>query len=308
MDETAPTRPWVAADELYPWSPITARPALRWPGGRPVAFAVIVLLEYAGPGASTAPIRPAGASSLRMAPNLLFRSHREYGHRVGVFRLLDALAEFGVPACIAIDAQTAQRYPFVVECCRDQGAEFVAHGIAVDQPITARMTRQEESDYIRLTRDTLRDATGSQPSGWFGAEQSGSPITALLLDELDFGYVCDWPNDEQPYRMHTPRGLVALPTAHSLDDVVCVWGRATAPSHYTRSVAAACEVMAHDGAGSGRVLVLVVRPWLSGRPHQIDAFRAALREVRDSGSAWLAGAGQIAAVARGQILGAADRH
>jgi hypothetical protein len=107
--------------------------------------------------------------------------------------------------------------------------------------------------------------------------------------------------------MNTPRRLVALPTEHALDDVVCVWGRATVPADYPQAVGRALDVLARDGArGGGRTLVLVLRPWLTGRPHQIDAFRAALRRVRDSGVAWMAGAGQIAASARAQLIPAAD--
>jgi hypothetical protein len=46
------------------------------------------------------------------------------------------------------------------------------------------------------------------------------------LAEAGIRYVCDWVNDEQPYRMHAPgRELFALPLTLELDDVHALWER-----------------------------------------------------------------------------------
>lgn len=285
--------------DLYAWSPIGERPPLRWPGERPVALAVVVLVEHVG---VDSPATVPGASSLRVPPNLLFRSHREYGHRVGIFRLLAALHESGVPVSVAIDAESARRYPYVLESCAAAGAEFLAHGRQVDLPVSAAMTEGEELAYLTTTRDVVAARTGGPIAGWFGPEQSESTRTPWLLDRLGFRYVCDWPNDEQPYLMRTPSRLVSVPTSVPLDDVVCLWGRPTAPSAYTTAVAEAFDVLARDGADNARALVLVVRPWLSGRPFQIEAFSQAVHYVCNSGAAWPATVGEIAEAARAQLV------
>jgi allantoinase len=271
---------------------------LRWRGGLPVAVAVVILLEHVG---DAAPASVPGASSLRIPPNLLLRSHREYGHRVGIFRLLAALQEYAVPASVAVDVGAASRYPFVIECCAEQGAEFLAHGLQVDQPLSSTMSADDEVAYLRTARDQVADLTGAPVAGWYGPEQSESAHTPMLLDRLGFRYVCDWPNDEQPYLMNTPGRLVSVPTNLPLDDVTCLWGHATAPTAYTNAVTASFDVLAADGARNARSMVLVVRPWLSGRAFQIDAFEAAIRHIASSGEAWLATAGEIAEAARSQL-------
>jgi len=288
----------VDRSDLYPWSPIVERPALSWPGGRPVAVGVVILVEYAGVSPS---VSAPGASSLRVPPNLLFRSHREYGHRVGIFRILDAMSQYGLPVSVAVDGESARRYPFVLDSCAEHGAEFVAHGMQVDQALTSALGEDDEPACIVTARDVLTARTGVPVAGWFGPEQSESTRTPRLLDELGFRYVCDWPNDEQPHLMRTPNRIVSVPTTLPLDDVVCLWGRATAPTAYTDAIVASFDVLAGDGLRNARSMVLVVRPWLTGRAFQIDAFEAAMRYIAGGGAAWPATLGEIAEVARAQL-------
>jgi allantoinase len=262
--------------------------------------AVVVLVEHADfEDDQDRVLRLPGAAAVRVHPNLLFRSHREYGHRVGVFRVLAALEERGIPATVAIDASSARRYPYLVGYCLDQGAEFVAHGVAATRPISSRMSEDEERAYVAEARDTIAAAVGGPVRGWLGVEQSASPRTPSILDDAGFGYVLDWPNDEQPYRMTTPRGLVSVPTCLPLDDAVAVLGPPDPPSHYTDLVTTAFDTLARDGqSGAARCLVLVVRPWLTGRPYQIRAFAKALDHLAGSDQAWLTTPGRIAAAFR----------
>ena len=94
--------------------------------------------------------------------------HREYGHRVGIFRLLDVLEKHGVKATIAMDALTAEHYPYLVRHCLDRGCEIIGHGISVSRMITGNMSESEEREYIQTSLDMLNQATGTAPQGWFG--------------------------------------------------------------------------------------------------------------------------------------------
>jgi allantoinase len=294
----------IDASQFYPWSPMRTRAALQWPGHRPVAVAVVLLLEHADGTQAEGSVRLPGASSLRVAPNLLFRSYREYGYRVGIFRMLDELRDLGVPLSVAIDAEAARRYPFVLECCAELDAEFLAHGVQADLTISSALSESAELDLLSTARDVVATRTGRNVTGWFSPEQSESAMTVMLLDRLAFDYVCDWPNDEQPYLLSTPRRIVSIPTTYPLDDAVLVWPHLDRPENYTDAVTTAFDVLVGDSRrdGRGRTLVLVVRPWVSGRAYQIDAFVQALGHISDSGAAWLTTTGAIAASARNQLL------
>ena len=100
------------------------------------------------------------------------------------------------------------------------------HGKALTQVITSNMTEEQERDYIKSALDTVESATGSRPRGWWGAESGESTRTPAILAEEGVNYVCDWPNDEQPYPMKVPHGsMYSLPTMIEFDDVYAHWNR-----------------------------------------------------------------------------------
>jgi peptidoglycan/xylan/chitin deacetylase (PgdA/CDA1 family) len=139
--------------EHYDWSPLNARRApLRWPENARVALCVIVTLEHLEwsrpPGSFQLPTL-AGGYGPGPFPDVTGWSHREYGHRVGIFRVLDVLARHGVTPTIAMDVLTAEHYPFLVRHCLGRGAEIMAHGISVSRMITSRMSDEEEREYIQ---------------------------------------------------------------------------------------------------------------------------------------------------------------
>jgi hypothetical protein len=200
----------------YRFSALPTRPRLAWPGGAPVALAVMILVEHVelDPPTGWPQIALPGVDARSPMGKV---SLREYGHRVGIYRLLDELAARNVTPSVAIDAMAAERYPTLVADCASRGAEFVAHGIAATRPITNAMPENVEQAYLAGTLERIEAATGTRPTGWLSVEQSESERTPRLLGELGIDYVCDWPNDDQPYLMNTPNQLVSVPTTYALD-------------------------------------------------------------------------------------------
>lgn len=289
----------------YPWSPLPSRPPLRWPGGEPLAVGVVVLLEYVElepPEGSVTSATLAGGLGPRPHPNYALLSHREYGHRVGIFRVLDALAATGVPASVAVDARTAEEYPWLVEHCLDRGAEIVAHGISVSRIISSAMDEDAERVYIAESLDRLQAATGTRPEGWLGPEYGESERTPALLAEAGVRYVLDWCNDEQPYEMSVPDGrLTAVPTMVEYDDAFALWTRRMTPDSWASMVQEGSDRLRIDGATSARSLVFAVRPWLIGQPFRIGALERALAAITRAGDVWAATTGDLAAAATAAV-------
>ena len=165
----------------YDWSPFNSqRPALRWPEEARVAICVIVDLEHMEwsppEGAQQNPALSGGYGASPF-PDVTRWSHREYGHRVGIFRLLDRLQSYGIKVTVAMDTLTAQHYPFLVRHCLDRGCEIIGHGISVSRLITSNMSADEEAAYIQTSIQDLTAATGLAPQGWLGPEFSESART-----------------------------------------------------------------------------------------------------------------------------------
>ncbi len=281
----------------YDWSPIYKRESLQWPENARIALCVIVNLEHREwdpPADSYQSPTFAGGLGPRPFPDYATFSHREYGHRVGIFRVLDVLDRHGIKPTIAMDAMTAENYPYLVRHCQDRGYEFIGHGISVNRMITSNMSEQEERQYIKDSIETLSRATGAAPAGWFGPEYGESARTPQLLAEAGIRYLCDWANDEQPYPMTTTQGeLMALPIHLALDDVNAMWDRRVDIDRYNKLLKEAFDVMYREGDQIRRLMVLNLHPWLIGQPSRIAVLDDALGDMMHRQGVWAATGSEI---------------
>ena len=282
--------------EHYDWSPFIKRGILRWPGNARVALCVIVNLEHRewNPPEGSYTVALSGGLGPRPFPDYAGLTHREYGHRVGIFRVLDVLEKHGIKPTIAMDALTAENYPYLVRHCLERGCEIIGHGISVSRLITSNMSEQEEREYIQTSVEAVKRATGSAPVGWLGPEYGESPRTPQLLAKAGIRYVCDWANDEQPYPMKTPEGeLFALPIMLELDDVHALWDRRVNIDRYGELLKECFDTLYRDGAQNGRLLALNLHPWLIGQPFRIGYLDDALGHMMRRQGVWAASGSEI---------------
>ena len=277
----------------YEWRPIVDRERLRWPESARVALAAIVVLDQLDFLPPEGSVQPPGQYH-RPLPEYWAYTHRQYGLRVGVFRVLEALARHGFTPTVALDALTARHYPWLVRHCVDRGCEIMGHGIAASRMITSRMTEEEERRYIRESLDAVARVAGTRPQGWLGPEGGESERTPRLLAEAGIRYVCDWANDEQPYPMRTPAGeLFALPLVLDLDDQFALRDRRFPVDGYVRTVKQAFNRIYRDSAETGRLFVLTIHPYLMGQPFRARYLDDALRHLRRRKRVWSASASDI---------------
>ena len=283
--------------EHYDWSPISTRDILRWPEEAPLALVVVVNLEHMewdAPDGSYQAANLAGGSTARPFPDYARISHREYGHRVGIFRVLNVLQKYSITPTLAVDALTAQHYPYLMNYCMNRGVEFMAHGISVSQMITSNMSADQELKYIQETMAAIKIATGAYPVGWLGPEYGESERTPQLLAKSNIKYVCDWANDEQPYPLKSPDGeLTALPIMLELDDVIAMAHRRVNVDRYANMLTESCDVLYENGSDNGRLLVLNLHPWLIGQPFRINYLDEALSTIMNKPLIWAATGSEV---------------
>ncbi|HEU0020293.1 MAG TPA: polysaccharide deacetylase family protein [Dehalococcoidia bacterium] len=283
----------------YDWSPLDQhRGILRWPNSARVAVCVIVTLEHMewSPPSGTYqnPVLSGGYGASPF-PDVTRWSHREYGHRVGIFRLLDLLYQHGLKPTVAMDVLTAQNYPFLVRHCQNLGCEIIGHGMSVSRIITSNMSEPEEWQYIEASVKGLTEATGASPRGWLGPEYGESVNTPRLLEKAGIQYVCDWTNDEQPFPMKTPEGkLLALPVMLPLDDVNALWDRRVTIGRYVEMWKESFDTVWREGEANGRLMVINLRPWLTGQPFRVRYLDRGLEYMMGHQGVWAATGSEIA--------------
>ena len=293
----APARRETGSDHPhFAWNPLPARAPLRWPGGRGLAVVPLINLEVVEDPlpAGWPQISSVGGGLVRDFPNISRVSTREYGHRVGIFRIVEALRVRGIRPTVAIDVLSAERYPQLVDALRAAGGEFVAHGIAATRPITSAMSLADERDYIAETLERLQ-ACGIVPTGWFGPEYGESTRTPQLLGEAGLHYLCDWANDEQPYAMTTPGSLVAMPLWADFDDQTVLINRMCNLDMFEDHFIKALDQLDGDARTTARLFHYCVRPWVSGTSARIAMFERVLDHAIALDQAWTPTAAAVVA-------------
>jgi len=279
-------------------SMIVRRPPLAWPGGHRAAFSVVVCAEYyelQPPADAFVPPNVPGGFGRAPYPDVRAFSQREYGNRVGIFRVMEALDKHRIRPTAAADAVICTQYPYLIEQFQKRNWEIAGHGYSLTRVISNRMSEEQERNYIRASLDAVEKACGTRPNGWHGPEYGESERTPALLAEFGVKYVLDWPNDEQPYLMSTPSGsIVSIPMALELDDVITHYHRRIGLARWRQAVAEALDQLLADGDAGGRQLVLALHPWLIGHPHRIGYFEDVLADAASRKDLWITTTGEIA--------------
>lgn len=282
--------------DYWDWSPIVSRPRLEWPGGRRVAVCLLVDLghyDWKPPEGAFDPPTHTPPHSMNPYPDYVTVTHREYGHRVGIFRMMEVFDRHGIRATVPMDAHTADHYPTLVDECLRRDWEIIGHGLSQRQAISSRMSEAEERAYIERSIAALRAATGRAPAGWLGPEHSQSTRTPALLAEMGIRYCCDFPNDEQPYPVHTPTGeLFALPCMIEIGDTMGHFNRKLPLPRWVKMVRETYDVMYEDAAESGLLLAFRLHPWCVGQPYRIRHLEEIIAHLVDGG-AWIATGSEI---------------
>lgn len=284
---------------LYPWSNLFERPPLTWSSGKPVAVAVVISLEWFPIVPNDQPFRAPGHMQTAY-PDYRHYTAREYGTRVGIFRLLDAFAKVGARASIATNAAIVERYPALVEHIVAAGHEIVAHSTDMNATIATGLPEDEERAVIAGTLDRIERGTGVRPAGWMSIARSQSSNTPRLLAEAGLRYMCDWVNDDLPFEIGTAAGpILNVPINHELSDRQIITVQQQSADSYAEQMQDAYQWLAGEaGRFGGRMLPLHVTPYIMGLPYRIDAFERLLGWLAAQPDAGFATTGEIAGAAR----------
>jgi peptidoglycan/xylan/chitin deacetylase (PgdA/CDA1 family) len=295
---TYPRRAHGMDHDLYQWSNLFDRVPMAWPGGASLAATVVISLEWFPIIPSDKPFRAPGHMQTAY-PDFRHYTAREYGTRVGIYRILDSLAACGIRASVATNSVLAERYPSLLRDIVAAGHEVVAHATDMNATIATGVAEDDERAIIRTSLDTLERTTGVRPSGWLSIARSQSWNTPRLLAEEGVRYMLDWVNDELPYRMTTASGdIVNVPLNHELSDrQIITTQQHSAESYRTQIEDAADWLIAEAQNHGGRMLPLHITPYIMGLPYRIGALDMLLKGLSERRDLAFLTAGDIAACA-----------
>ena len=277
----------------YDYAPITRRPVYDWPNGRRLAVYFGLNLEHfafgEGLGAELAPGGP--------HPDVLNYAWRDYGNRVGVWRMLELFDQLALPATVLLNSSLYDYCPEVVAAFRARGDEIAGHG----RSNAERQSVLDESGEATLIAETTAAITrheGRAPAGWLSPWIAESHVTPDLLAESGYRYTLNWCHDDQPGWMRTRNGasLLSVPYPQEINDIPAIIARRIEAADFADMIVDNFEEMRVQAAQQPLVMGIALHPYIVGQPFRLRQLRRALAHIaaaRDD--IWLCRAGEIAA-------------
>jgi peptidoglycan/xylan/chitin deacetylase (PgdA/CDA1 family) len=275
----------------YDYSPWQGRTPYAWPGERKLAVYLGVNLEHfafgEGLGAELAPGGP--------QPDVLNFAWRDYGNRVGAWRLLETLDELALPATVLLNSAMYDYAPELLAAHRARGDEFAGHG-RTNSERQSTLPEEEERRLIAESTAAIALREGKPPRGWLSPWIAESRVTPDLLVEAGYTYTMNWCADDAPVWMRTRGGpLLAMPYPQEANDIPSIVGRKDSAEEF-------CRILQDDFAerlrqtrdGLPQVMGIALHPYIIGQPHRMRLLRRALAEIaRHRGEVWITTAGAI---------------
>jgi len=267
--------------DRYDFVPLPERPDYSWPDGKRLAFMVTTNVEWfafnAGLGHD-----PAKTNEPQTHRNY---SWRDYGNRVGIWRLFDLLDELALPAAHNTNSLVYRYAPQITDAIRRRGDEIVAHGRTNAENLRGLWLPDEER-VIREVTDTICSHEGKPPRGWMGAGAYETSHTPDMLSALGYRYLMDWPMDDQPVWMRTKSGpLLSVPYPIETDDAQSIIHRKYTGRDFCDLIVLQFDEMIRQCERHPLVMNVSVHPYIFGHPYQINLLRKALKHCRDHAQA-----------------------
>ena len=255
----------------YPWSPMINRKPLRWPNGKKLALIITMNCEYWDLTKDTTDPYYAGGppmlpdslpGNVADFPNFTWR---EYGQRVGVWRMFKLFDEMGARFGITINAKTALERPEIVAYANARNWEIVAHNYEQGELLTKyTFDIDKERQLIAATLAVYEKTVGRKAKGWLSSSLRSTPNM-----------------------ISTPSGpIVNVPYTIELNDFTFFHRRAMSTWDAARMLKDQFDELYRESAESSRIMSIGLHPHVSGHPHRMPCFREFLAHAKGHPDVW----------------------
>ncbi|MFF0795061.1 polysaccharide deacetylase family protein [Streptomyces spiralis] len=270
----------------YSHSTIASRPPLSFPNGARLAFYVGLNIEHFRPDL---PLLQSGGP----VPDPLSHGWRDYGNRVGVWRLMDIFDEVGIRATGILNSDVCTKFPEIIEAGVARNWAWVAHG-QTNSIFQTGMAPKDEQQYLKEMFATLDASLPARPKGWLGPGLTETLETPQLLADAGLNYILDWCCDDQPFPLNIP-GMLSVPYSLDVNDfLMFMTNPGLSGPDYERVVLDQFEQLLEDSASAGRAMALPLHTFIIGQPYRAKYLKRVLKTIAATKDVWLCTSDDIA--------------
>ena len=277
--------------DRYDDSFIFERKPFRWPGNATLAIWIAPNVEvWRYDSAAGQAISP---NERGIVPDVVNYAWREYGMRVGLWRLADVLDGAGLRATVALNSAVLEAHPKAVDEMKRRRWEFMGHGITNSENL-AGLPVDKERALIQTALKTIEQATGNRPRGWLGSGLTETYNTLDILADEGVIYCGDWNSDDQPYPMKVRTGtMFSIPYCMEINDIPLFIRKGYTGEQYLQSLVDQFDALYADSAKHSRVLGIPLHPMITGQPLRSRYLERALAHMKKHERVWFATGSEI---------------
>ncbi len=288
----------ISPDQRIGYLPFNRRPRIRWPNNARVAFWVIPNVEHYE---YLPPAHAAKQASARHdnpdfpAPSLPVLVRRDYGNRVGFWRMLQSMDRFNIRCTVNINMAVLEHFPEVRDAMVSRNWDFCCHGMFNTRAAPRGLSVNEQRAFIQDSIEILKRTTGRQLKGLNVLSRATEELPDILA-EHGLIYHADYFHDDQPTPIRVAEGrLVSVPYTYELNDAVLLRDHFELDELLERA-RAQLTVLRDEATrdGAGRVMCVSLHPCFAGQPHRAGVLDEILALLSGSEGTWCTTAGRIA--------------
>jgi allantoinase len=274
----------------YDYTPIIDRSAFRLPNDARVAVVIYVNMEHFPedrPGPSIVP------QTAQFKPDPLNYGWRDYGQRVGIWRMMETMDRFGLRPSVCLNSEVCREYPRIVEEGVKRRWDWMGHG-RNNTEIVNGLSVEQEVALVSETLQTIAEATGQRPKGWLSPFLTETHHTADLLAESGIEYLCDYSCDDLPFQMKVKQGsLLSMPYSVECNDLPSLLTFGMSAVDFGQLIRDQFDVLYEEGERIPRILPIALHTFIAGQPFRTKHIAEAFAHIARHEKVWFATAGEI---------------
>ena len=269
------------------------RSPIKWPDDARIAIVPCVAFEtwpedLGMPGSLNPSNRPPLPLQAKFKKDMTVITDRQYGERVGVFRMIDLLEREGVKTTFFINGITAEKVPEIVKEIKAKGHEIATESYIHD--CSFMKSYEEEKKDLQRTKEAVKSVLGETPEGYLSMRVQPTDNTPLIIAEEGYTYWVDPQHEEIPYTLKVgDRTLVVLTYMFYVNDWSSYSLDGRTPRQLLEIWKDCFDYLYEEGeAGSPKTMIWGLHPFLTGRPYRAKILREFIKYAKGHPRVWFA--------------------
>jgi len=270
----------------YDYSPIIDREPLKLPNGARVAVVPFINIEHFPediPGTALVP------GTATFSPDPLNYGWRDYGNRVGLWRMMDIMDPLGMRGTVCLNSDIIREYPRIIEEGQKRNWAWIGHGINnAPANFLSGIEQDREKEIIGSVLMDMERTLGKKTKGWLGPFLVETMNTPNILAEFGVEYLCDFCADDQPFKFNTNSGsLISVPYTVELNDIPAFLNLGVTGEAFGDMIIDQFDVLYEEGATNARIMPICLHNFLVGVPFRAKHLKRAFEHIAKHEDVWL---------------------